>query len=157
MRALILLRSCRFSFDDIFLYSSGVGRQSSGSTDVVDIMFDGCLLSFFSAPAERFTIPPSRTLPLRFALPFPPTFMVGRTCSSRIVWRSSSRVTSSSSSPSSSSSKSLAAFDAAGVCISWGSMLGESADAAENEPMPEPDDPGLLIWVSWDAYDERKS
>jgi hypothetical protein len=32
LRALILLRSCRFSLLDIFLYSSGEGRQSSPSS-----------------------------------------------------------------------------------------------------------------------------
>ncbi|PIL25558.1 hypothetical protein GSI_12366 [Ganoderma sinense ZZ0214-1] len=112
-------------------------------------MFDPCF-SFFS-PDDRFTMPPSRTVPFRFALPLPPTFIVGRTWSSGIVWRSSSMAmsSSSSSSPSSSSSKSLAAFDAAGVCMSWGSMLGESAEVAENEP--EPDDSGLLICVSCEA------
>lgn len=68
-RALILLRSCLFSLLDIFLYSSGLGRQSSGSRILsgAGSFLDFVSLAVFSLSvvADVFLTPPERTVPLR--------------------------------------------------------------------------------------------
>lgn len=118
LRALILLRSWRFSLLDILLYSSGLGRQSSGSR-ILSGKASFLGLSLFSLSGRgAFLMPPDMTVPLRDGLGFGTG---GRS--------------SSSGSPSS-SSKSEAAFDVAGVSTSCGSManMGECESVEEEAP-----------------------
>jgi hypothetical protein len=110
LRALILLRSWRFSLLDIFLYSSGLGRQSSGSRMRRGAASLRARVSF-SLSGGAFLMAPDMTAPLR----------LGRGLGSSL---------------SVSSSKSERAFEVAGVPTSWGSMANmgrgewEAADEA---------------------------
>lgn len=69
LRALILFRSCRFSLLLIFLYSSGLGRQSSGSrilsgaVSFEDFDFPAPAFKSFSEGAYDFLMPPEATAP----------------------------------------------------------------------------------------------
>lgn len=127
LRALILLRSWRFSLLDIFLYSSGLGRQSSGSRILrcSSLLALDSLFSFSGRGA--FFIPPDMTVPLREVF----GFAAGG---------------GSSSSSSSSSPKSESAFEVAGVPTSWGSManMGRGEwDAVDEEAPGEADGTGM--------------
>ena len=172
--ALILFLSCRFSLLLIFLYSSGLGRQSSlslsstfppgslcPSPEAVCGAAEMGEVGEEEEEAERetddFLIPPEATVPLR-AFPFPPTLtgamvMVGMTLSSSSSSSSSSAgpTSSSCSEPSNSWSCSGLPLPLPGVPTRAGSMLnnGESVVVVANGL-------GLLDWESEVEEDEAR-
>lgn len=138
LRALILLRSWRFSLLDIFLYSSGLGRQSSGSRilrGAASLLALDCLFSFSGGAA--FLIPPDMTVPLREGRGF-------------VGWGASSLESGSSSSP-----KSERALDVAGVPTSWGSMA--NMGRGEAEAVEEDASGGVGRSKAWGSFEKSSS
>ena len=145
--ALILFLSCLFSLLLIFLYSSGLGLQSSLS---LSSTVAPPLPTSFSFPDDveeggegaSFLIPPEATVPLR-AFPFPPTLM-GAMMSETVSTASSSSSISNSSTglpiPTSEGSipicgDSPAVDENASCGLGWeGEVAAEAEEVAEEEP-----------------------